>query len=69
MAHNRLVQFGVNVHAPGVLAALDEFVQTLAMRHCERLPNGTWKTGPQCAREIRITWAEIRRNLELDLTT
>lgn len=69
MTHNRLHAFGQNVHAPGVLAALDEFVQTLAMRHCERTTEGRWKTGPQCAREIRVTWAEIRRNLEFDLTT
>lgn len=69
MAHNRLHAFGQNKHAPGILAALDEFVATLAMRHTERNAQGMWKTGPECAREVRITWAEIRRNLELDLTT
>lgn len=71
MAHNRLHAFGQNVHAAGMLAALDEFVLTLAMRHSEKIyAHGIgkrWKTGPECAREIRLTWAEIRSNLAQEL--
>lgn len=68
MAHSRLHAFGQNTHAPGVLAALDEFVLTLSMRHQERTPEGRWKTGPECAREVRVVWAQMRALIEQDIS-
>lgn len=68
-------------HSEGILIAIDGLVEVLTMGCQQKVirppgfggmwegygPTLQWKTGPECAREIRLAWLEMRAQMQNEL--